>query len=332
MARIKQLFGRSLPIATLFERPTIRTLAAALRDGVTGTAGVGPDGRAVPDAADRDHRRALVPIRPDGDRPPLLFVHPVSGDVLCYAELAALAGERQPFFGLQVPDTTEPLVSVGDLARHYAGTVLEAFPTGSFRLGGWSMGGVVALEVARQLRATGREVDLVVMVDVSEPPGAGAGRQVSDATLLSWFAGDLAGLSGRTWHLPAEELDRAGPVGALPLLRDRARSLGLLPDDVDLPTVAAVVSRFCVNFRALLGHQPAGYDGRVRVVRATAGATAATARAWLTLLPGDAGVVEIPGNHYSVVRAPHVHELARVLRHALDEAEGPARDDGRNAE
>ncbi|MCP4663117.1 MAG: hypothetical protein GY856_47610, partial [bacterium] len=83
MARIRREFGKDLPLATLFQAPTLEQLAAILRD----------QGATV-------RREALVEIQPQGGERPLFFIHPIGGNVLCYAHLARHLGSDQPFYGL----------------------------------------------------------------------------------------------------------------------------------------------------------------------------------------------------------------------------------------
>jgi amino acid adenylation domain-containing protein len=298
MSVIQREFGRALALSVLFTKPTIAELAEVLS---------GEDAAAA--------RPALVPIRARGDRPPLVLVHPVGGDVLCYADLVSALGDDQPCFGLQVPD--EPLLdTVEDLARHYADAVRTALPTGPLRFAGWSMGGVVALETARQLTEAGRTVDLVAMIDPSEPPGDGQDRSVDDAVLLSWFARDLAGLTGTDWALSPETIRAAD--SALELVHEQAGLAGVLPHDVDLGTFRRIAERFLRNFRALLGHRPEPYGGRVRIYRAAdGGASAETVGAWLALCTGEAASADVPGDHYTAVRPPQVAVVAELLDTAL---------------
>ncbi|MFI1766243.1 amino acid adenylation domain-containing protein [Streptomyces sp. NPDC020800] len=297
MARIARGLGRSLPLSTLFARPTIELLAQAVRE-----------------AAGDDGRRALVPVRTTGTRPPLVFVHPVGGDVLCYAELAELLGDDQPFYALQLPDAE--LLGVPDMAAHYAAEVRAALPEGPYRLGGWSMGGVIALEMAARLTDAGAEVDLLALIDLMEPPGPAGGTPVTDEVLLSWFARDLAGLAGVDWELPPEVFDGRPPVE---VLHSEARAAGALSDDVDLDTLSRIVGRFQNNYRALLRHEPSRFTGRVLSLRAAdGGATAETARRWMEYFPGDADLVDVPGDHYTVMRGERLRILAAELRRALD--------------
>ncbi|WP_246095364.1 non-ribosomal peptide synthetase/type I polyketide synthase [Streptomyces roseicoloratus] len=297
MSRIARGLGRSLPLSTLFARPTIELLAQVVRE-----------------AGAEQERRALVPVRTTGSRTPLVFVHPVGGDVLCYAELAELLGEEQPFYALQLPDAELP--SVADMAAHYVAAVREALPEGPYRLGGWSMGGVIALEMATQLTAAGAEVDLLAVVDLMVEPGPAVGGQVSDEVLLSWFARDLAGLAGVEWEPGPEAFDGRPPVE---VLHAEARAAGALSEDIDLGTLTAIVDRFRNNYRALLRHTPSAFAGRVLSLRAAdGGATAETAGRWMEYFTGEAALVDVPGDHYTVMRGERLRVLAGELRRALD--------------
>ncbi|MFI5528204.1 amino acid adenylation domain-containing protein [Kitasatospora sp. NPDC051853] len=296
MAEVRRRLGREVPLATLFARPTIELLAQALREG----AGA--------------ERSALVPIRDGGTEPPLFFVHPVGGDVLCYAALASRLGPEQPFIGLQVPDLTQPLTTVAELAEHYAAAVTAAAPEGPVRLGGWSMGGVIALELARLLTAAGREVESVLAVDLLEQPRPADPGPVDDADLLCWFARDLAGQRDCDWTPVPEDFRPADGRSPLEVLHAEATRTGALPPGIDLPVLARIVDRFTVNSRALLAHQARPYDGRVTVVRGADGSTRETSQAWLALCGPGSELVELPGDHFAVVRDPRLAELASPLR------------------
>ncbi|MBL1082163.1 amino acid adenylation domain-containing protein [Streptomyces actinomycinicus] len=300
MARIRQRTGRSLPVATLLARPTVASLAEVLRDRP------GDEGRA-----------ALVTLRDTGTRPPLFLVHPVGGDVLCYAGLAALLDDDQPLHALQYPDTEPAPRTVPDLAAHYADAITARFPDGPYRLGGWSMGGVIALETARLLAGRGKTVELVAAVDLLEPPARTA--PPSDAALLARFARDLAGLAGSDWNPAPAEFEPTGDRSPIGELLTRARLAAVLPDDIDAATLERLADRFLRLSRALADHEPVAYEGRVRLLRAMDGATASTTRQWLELLGDQAESIDVPGDHYSVMRSPHLRTLAAELGKALED-------------
>ncbi|MET9735770.1 amino acid adenylation domain-containing protein [Streptomyces sp. NPDC006458] len=300
MARIRQRTGRSLPVATLLARPTVASLAEVLRE-----------------RPGDESRPALVTLRDAGTRPPLVLVHPVGGDVLCYAGLAALLDDDQPLHALQYPDLDPAPRTVADLAAHYTDAITERFPHGPYRLGGWSMGGVIALETARLLTERGATVELVAAIDLLEPPGRA--EPASDAALLARFARDLAGLAGHEWNPDAAEFEPTGERSPTDVLLTRARHAAVLPDEIDEPTLERLTGRFLRLSRALADHEPTAYRGRVRLLRAMDGATVPTTRRWLDLLGDEAESVDVPGDHYSVMRAPNLQTLADELGKDLND-------------
>src|SRR5204863_9063960 len=103
-----------------------------------------------------------------GDRPPLFFMHPGGGNISCYVELAHQLGSEQPFYGLQSRGLDEnhvPLTLISDMACYYVETLRRRQPEGPYMLGGWSMGGLIAYEMAQQLRSRGEEISLLALLD-----------------------------------------------------------------------------------------------------------------------------------------------------------------------
>jgi len=151
LARIEQAFGKgsTLNLTDIFKRVTIADLARVLE----GHADPRPD--------------TLVPFRPGGDGPPLFLVHPGEGLALAYEPLAAelpghaVYGINNPRFG----DADNAFDSVEEMARCYLGYARAACGEGTLFVGGWSFGGVVAFEMARQLRESGQPVEGVILVD-----------------------------------------------------------------------------------------------------------------------------------------------------------------------
>ena len=107
----------------------------------------------------------LVKIKPEGNKPPLFCIHSSSGSADSYVALAKYIGSEQPLYGLQSPDTnvsSQPLC-VEDMAQHYLKAIQTIQPDGVYHLCGWSMGGIVAYEIARQLKSSGVEVKLALL-------------------------------------------------------------------------------------------------------------------------------------------------------------------------
>jgi thioesterase domain-containing protein len=150
-ARIEGEFGKTLPLVTLFQAPTIEQLAGILRQ----------EGWSAPWSS-------LIAIRSGGCRPPFFCVHAMGGDVFCYHNLVRYLGADQPVYGLQargLDGKLPPHNRIEDMAAHYIKEIRTLQPQGPYLLGGTCFGGVVALEVAQQLWAEGEKVALVALLD-----------------------------------------------------------------------------------------------------------------------------------------------------------------------
>ena len=152
--RIEREFGVKLPLATLFDAPTIRELAEILQRETSAT-GWAP----------------LVAIQPDGSRPPLFCIHGADGNVFIYRNLSRHLGPDQPFYGLQargLDGSCPPLTRIEDMAALYIKEIRRAQPHGPYFLGGYCMGGTIAFEVAQQLQAAGERIALLALFDTTD--------------------------------------------------------------------------------------------------------------------------------------------------------------------
>ncbi|MFD6280074.1 amino acid adenylation domain-containing protein [Streptomyces sp. NPDC060209] len=307
MSVLRRETGVRLPVSVLFGAPTVRDLARRLR---TAREETGEDrGRAV-----------VVPVRTTGEAVPLVFAHPVGGDVLCYVELSRALGEEQPFYALQSPDHDGAAPTLGELVHGYADALVREVASDRYRLGGWSMGGVLALELARELIARGHTVDLVAAVDVLETPEGLARAEISRDRLLGRLARDLAGLTGTEW--PGDP----GPFDSLPELYEAARAAGILPADIALTEFAAIDARFQANARALYGYRPgAPLQGpRVHFLQAEGGGGPEAAEGWRPLCDGEFTQEVVPGDHFTVLRGKGAQVVAERLRQVLSDADATA--------
>jgi thioesterase domain-containing protein/acyl carrier protein len=155
-AQIEKLTGRSLPLATLLNAPTIETLAAVIQ-------------------CERYESpwECLVAIKPSGSKPPLFCVHGVGGNVLSYYGLVRYIDPDQPLYGIQAVGLSGKRprrnLNVEQMAEIYLGEIRVFQPSGPYYLAGSSFGGLVAYEIARQLTALGEQVAFVGLFDTRGP-------------------------------------------------------------------------------------------------------------------------------------------------------------------
>lgn len=182
-ARLQQNFGRALPVALLARGASISKLAAFYGGAVPASAA--SSSRKTPGQFDAMQpalenpdpaslEDSLVVLR-EGRGELIVLIHPVGGDVLCYQELAAAWPGDPTVVGLRHPDVDRPVLpahrSLAELARWYRDLLVRTFGRMPDRLGGWSFGGLVSLEMAAQWEADGLELAPLMLIDSPFPSG-----------------------------------------------------------------------------------------------------------------------------------------------------------------
>lgn len=314
---LEKRFGVTVPLSAFITAPTVAGLAALLRSG-------GADLAFDP----------LVPIRATGDRPPLFLVHPLGGNVLCYVRLTRHLPDDQPVYGLQAAGSdagSEPLESVPDLARSYLAAIRRVRPHGPYRIGGWSFGGMVAFEMAQQLRAEDPDsVDQLILLDpIARQPGRR--DRVADESLMEWFFWELIWLE-RSGRVPVENI----PAGLseeqkFDFIMARATEAGVLRPGSSPASVRRLFRMFKKHWEALMAYRTGVIGQDITLIRATERLpevllpmhTAAGSmhddplNGWAPHTSGRVEVVNVPGDHLVLMEEPHVADVARHLAEIL---------------
>ncbi|MEB3233333.1 MAG: SDR family NAD(P)-dependent oxidoreductase [Leptolyngbyaceae bacterium] len=152
-AQIDQVLGTNLPLATLFTAQTIEQLAALIQQ----------DGG--------NEWSSVVPIQPGGTKPPLFCVHGAGGNILMYRGLVDYLGSDQPLYGLQAAGLNggPAITQLKEMASLYVEGIQTVQPEGPYYLLGLSVGGMIAVEIARLLQQQGHKVELLGMIDSLGP-------------------------------------------------------------------------------------------------------------------------------------------------------------------
>lgn len=297
--QIRSRLGVDLPFGQVFEAPTLRALSRAVAAGGPGASTTAGGGLAPV---------ALAGARQEG--PELFLFHPVGGSVTSYLELGrAWPG---PVWAFQSPALTDPspqalAPDLPSMAAGYRQALRRATPEGPYLLGGWSMGGVLAYEVARQLVEEGQRVSIFMIdSDIQErrrPIGAAAGHVE--------FLADLAG--GRLPTAVAEAVLAAPEPEVAGVARDAAVRHGLLPAEVDGAAYQRLVGVHAHNLEILAKYQARPSD--VPALLFVAGSTPRPdpVPAWRALCP-TLEVEVWPEDHYSIVTPDGLRAIAERVR------------------
>jgi amino acid adenylation domain-containing protein len=300
VARLRVELGVDLPIGMLMQAPTVQSLARALAAG------------------ERAVRLPLVALQTFGDRPPLFLAHPAGGHVICYRGLAVNLAPDQPVYGLQprgLEDGMEPIADLREMAAYYVEGIRRFRPRGPYRLGGWSFGGVVAWEMARQLRAAGEEVDLLALLDTSplteeaieaDPREAGEVMMQTIGGYAGWMAAERIDVDAAR-HLPPLEMARA-------MIR-QVNDPRLLPEDRAELLVALTRVR-SANLQAQATYDLRPYEGHLTYFR-TEGSAAAVLQSSADVFwgsrAGSVTIVPVTGDHGTILHEPHIHFVVRAI-------------------
>ncbi|OYZ49667.1 MAG: hypothetical protein B7Y15_10045 [Bacteroidetes bacterium 24-39-8] len=162
MIRLEKETGIRLPIAAIFQSPTVEELAKlVLNQGNGQLLGVADNA-------------AIVPLKPFGNKPPLMIIHGFNMSVLMFMPIARQLDHMQPVYGIQpkgLHKLESPLMTMEEIAAEYIQEMLEKVPSESYALAGYSFGGFVAFEMAKQLRAMGKKVTMLAMFDCNAETG-----------------------------------------------------------------------------------------------------------------------------------------------------------------
>ncbi len=301
--RIEREFGKSFSLATVFQSPTIESMAALLREG-----GAGPS------------KCKVFRIQPQGSRPPFICL----GAGPFFLPLANGIGQDWPFCGLDLnPVAGEPLsvpYKLEEIAGYVKKAIREFQPRGPYFLGGWCLFGVLMYEAARQMIEEGDEVGLLVMIDspnlVYEQGLAPLGKLTSRLQKLQFHVEEMCRADAK--KIPAF-LKHQMRIAGHELLWRRHRNTG-----VAAPVEAPLEQNFDHIFQvAARNYYPAPYSGRVVILQTTERPTGRhwnLANRWRHLIQGELAVLDVPAGHAEMFHEPHVQVLAAQMKECLLQA------------
>lgn len=297
---------RDLPLRDLFRASTIASLARLLEE-----------------PSERSSSAILVEIQPHGERTPFFAIHPAGGSLFCYTDLARELGQEQPFFGLQAPADdfpSEGFISLEQIAELYIRAIRSVQPAGPYLLGGWSFGGLLAWEIARQLRAEGESIGLLALLDTYPIMRAPEARNSESLPILPWFALDIARLLGKNVEEMRDHFEKLGPEQQWEMVQKALIDYGVVPRDNAHAETRRLVTIFERNFRAMERYSLSRTEQNVLLLAAAEqGSPQRLSAEWTKWASGGVELQVVPGDHYSMVKRPNVTAVGEALKQRLND-------------
>jgi thioesterase domain-containing protein len=260
---------------------------------------------------------------------PLFLVHPHGGTVFCYQALAAALGDRVTVFGIQCRGLEEgerPLASIPAMAAEYIKDIRLAQPEGPYQIAGWSLGGPIAFEVARQLESAGSKVGLLGIFDSAIPASSGKNLEqlLPPSMSANDFSSEMSMASFARWFFRADErqFDGLSDAQIVDALKEMAQRAGMLPPDVSPAMLKRFIAVAISSGLALYSYQPENPVQTDVVLFRAAQSLVDDPQWWAPWTRGSVETVAVQGTHYDMVFPPAVQTLAAALKEKLANSAG----------
>ena len=287
---VEATFSQEIPLSTLVEYSSIEKLAQLIQ---------------LPEWSNNhlqtQKTQSIVPLKPEGEKTPFFYIHPASGSVLPFANIARRFDSNRPLYGLQavgIDGKQEPLTSIEAMASHYINQIKTIQPKGPYLIGGRCLGGITAFEMAQQLSTQGEKVNGLIMIEAPYQ------RKRMIGLLLKKNAGKLT-KSDRDFE-QVEQINNIGKID--PLLANHFDKL------------------LKIHLKNAINYRPKMYDGQINYFYANEDAhrkssSQELALGWDKFTTSAIKIQSIDGSHRTIDYEPNVQILANQLCNLLDQLE-----------
>ena len=321
ITQIKEQLGKEIAVTTIFQNPTIEQLATIIQTD-----------------ADSSNQSCLVPIQPQGSKPPFFCVPGAGGRPFYFYHLGRYLGKDQPFYSFEndLYQQFGEITRIEDIASIYLKAMQDLQPQGPYFLGGHSYGGNVAFEMAQQLVNQGQQVALLAIIDSSAPT-------YKDKQILldyinwdhaRWLAEVSKGIEvylDKTIDISYETLQLLTVEEQLKYALNFFKLANMLPPNAETRQLEKIVQAYKTSCLCLIDYLPKQiYPGKITIIRAgeeladdpnkdlIAGDCEDSSLGWSEFSTEPVEIHFVLGNHVSIMVEPHVQILAEELKVCLE--------------
>jgi len=306
MAKIEQQLGRKVPLAALLQHSTIQALATLLDD-----------------AQETKFRESLVPIKTTGNKPPLYLIHGGGLHVLMFQTLAANMDEEQPIYALQAKGLNgdgKALNRIEDMAVHYITEIERIQPNGPYALAGYSFGGLIAFEMAKQLKVANKEVlmlsvfDTIIKPELTDFDYSFSEKITTLGKKVAWNLKDMVSHPKDNLSYRKYVYQRRINNWKFKLFQGKKQQ-----DDANNNQLESLINQS--NFEAWNNYKITPYSGDLHLFRAEEQRFFIEDRnflGWKPFIKGKIHILDVPGDHLSLFNPPNGKTFAKILQNLLN--------------
>ncbi len=296
LTAVEQTLGKDVNLVSFFRNPTIEHMAKLIEEEDIFESGA-----------------TLIQLKSGDDSQPLFFVHPSGGSVHHFAELAKLLKTDRAVYGIQAQglDGKMPLhKTIEEMAGAYIQTIKQKQPKGPYLIASWSLGVIIVHEMARQLEAMGEQLALVLQLD--QGPDVTYEKPADTAEML-------ANMFKRYFKLDVDYLRTLDETSQFKFAIKKAKKHRVVPRYVRLKDFKRYIIVNETQIMAWVNYRQKPFNGSIVLLRSEENAKAQPADLGWSKLVKNVRIIDVPGDHISMLLQPHVKTVAEVIDQLLKE-------------
>lgn len=307
---IEKAFKLQLPVITLFTHPTIEAMSQLLESQHI-----------------IDDKNPIVTLKTGENLFPIFIVHPISGQVFCYQELSQHLSQTQALYGLQQVEEAKKAESIEHLAKIYLKAIKNVQSKGPYFLAGWSMGGMIAHEIAYQLECMGEHMAQVIMIDSFYKIAATENKQLimsfKDRTgpintkYLKAFCDDFWRCNKKHSSLSVDTLNLKTIHEQLEIILKAAKNDLLVSESFSMEDLKQTLIKIQHNYILVLEHQPKLIHSPLVLINALKMSENEFSQDWQCFTSKTINKHEFDCDHYEIIQSPLVKYVADTINFYL---------------
>lgn len=302
MSAIENKLDISLPISVIFKAGNIEDLAEEIT-------------RIKVSSQEKNQFNSLVLIKKETSKnfSPLFLIHPIGGEVFCYNDLVSRLNTSRACYGLSYYNQGKKIKYKGikDLASNYLTEIMAVQSVGTYVLGGWSYGGLIAYEMAQQLQLKEKNADLLILI---EPTIPFKNKKIKENLFLQDFAINVSLNKELAINWNFEE--KLSTIDKLNLILEHLKKESILPKEYKLSQFQEKFEIFKHNVNAIANYQVKPLKTDVVLFKSEY-YSENKVNFWQSNIEGNLEIHEIQGNHFTIMSKPNIQVLTQKLERKL---------------